>query len=198
MAEHLEDLDELVSYGWRRHMASVIKWRLGRGDEDALRVLLSVGFADMVGYTRMSQHMDAVELGRLVARFESVAANVVLRQGGRVIKTMGDEILFVADTPGEAADIACDLADAMAADPMLPDVRVGVATGEVVSRLGDVFGPTVNLASRLTAIAGPGSVLVDEATARTLSADRSMEVTPGAEQDLPGVGRVRPSGVRRR
>jgi adenylate cyclase len=197
MAEHLEDMDALVSYAWRRHMAAMIKWRLGRGGEDSLRMLVSVGFADMVAYTRLTQQMEALELAGLVARFESVSANVVQRQGGRVVKTVGDEILFVADTAQEAVDIALDLADAMAADPLLPDVRVGVATGEVVSRFGDVYGPTVNLASRLTASAGPGTVLVDAATAAALPADLLMEVTPHGEAELPGVGTVSTSRVRR-
>jgi adenylate cyclase len=197
MAEHLEDMEALVAYGWRRHMAAVIKWRLGRGAEDSLRFRLSVGFADMVAYTRLTQQMEALELAGLVARFESVSANVVQRQGGRVVKNVGDEILFVADTPQEAVDIALDLADAMAADPLLPDVRVGVATGEVISRFGDVYGPTVNLASRLTATAGPGTVLVDAATAAALVDALLMEVTPHGEAELPGVGTVSTSRVRR-
>lgn len=190
MADHLDDLDELVTYAWRRHMASVIDWRLGRIAEDALRFPLSVGFADMVSYTRLSQHMDAVELAQLVGRFEAVSANVVLRQGGRVIKTVGDEILFVGDTPTQAADIALDLAEAMGTDPLLPEVRVGVATGEVVGRLGDVFGPTVNLANRLTRIARPGGVLVDQATADALCPHPGYEVAELGATELPGVGRV--------
>lgn len=197
LADHLEDMDALVSYAWRRHMAAVIKWRLGRGAEDSLRVRLSVGFADMVAYTRLTQQMEALELGALVARFESVSSNVVQRQGGRVIKNVGDEILFVADTAQEAVNIALDLTDAMAADPLLPDVRVGVATGDVVSRFGDVYGPTVNLASRLTAGAGPGTLLVDAATAAGLAADPLMEVTPHGEAELPGLGMVSTSRVRR-
>lgn len=197
MAEHLDDMDALVSYAWRRHMAAVIKWRLGRGAEDSLRTQVSVGFADMVAYTRLTQHMDALELAGLIARFESISASVVQRQGGRVIKTVGDEILFVADTPAEAVNIALDLADATAADPLLPDVRVGVATGAVVSRFGDVFGATVNLASRLTATAGPGTVLVDAATAAGLVGDPLIEVTPHGEAELPGLGVVSASRVRR-
>lgn len=196
LSEHLEDLDRLVAYAGRRHLASVAKWMLSRGNEDALRIPLSVGFADMVSYTTMSQQLDAVGLARLVARFEAVSANVVLRQGGRVIKTVGDEVLFVADTPREAVEIAVDLTDAMAADPVLLDVRVGVATGPVVSRLGDVFGPTVNLANRLTAVAPPGTVLVDGPTIAGMSTD-DLEVTDLGEFELTGVGSVPVSQVKR-
>jgi adenylate cyclase len=197
IAEHLDDLDRMVSYGARRHLAAVLKWMQSRGEADALRFPLSVGFADMVSYTTMSQQMDAVDLAQLVARFEAVSANVVLRQGGRVIKTVGDEVLFVADTPQEALDIAVDLADAMAADPALLDVRVGVATGQVVSRLGDVFGPTVNLAHRLTEMALPGTVLADDATIAALVDRTLLDVTSLGELDLAGVGLVTANQVRR-
>lgn len=196
LAGHLDELDRLVTYGARRHLASVVRWLLSGGNEDALRVPLSVGFADMVSYTTMSQQLDEMELARLVGRFEAVSANVVLRQGGRVIKTVGDEILFVADTSQQAVGIAVDLTDAMAADPVLLDVRVGVATGQVVSRLGDVFGPTVNLANRLTAIAAPGTVVADAATVAAL-ADDSLEVMPLGDVEVPGMGTVTASQVRR-
>ena len=197
LADHLVEIDRLVSYGARRHLASVVKWQLGRGGEDGLQSPLSVGFADMVSYTTMSQQLDAVELARLVARFAAVSATVVLRQGGRVVKTVGDEILFVADTPQEAVGIAIDLTDAMAADPVLLEVRVGIATGPVVSRLGDVFGHTVNLASRLTAFATPGTVAVDLATGAALGGDGLLELIPLGELDLPGIGKVGASQVRR-
>lgn len=198
LSDHLEDLDHLVTYAWRRHLASVTKWRLGRIDEDALRLRLSVGFADMAGYTRLSQQMDVVELARLVGRFEAVSANVVLRQGGRVIKTVGDEILFVGDTPVQTIDIALDLAEAMGTDPLMPDVRVGVATGEVVARMGDVYGPTVNLASRLTKHAKPGSVLLDTTTADALVDEVSMQIEDLGQDVLPDFGPVPIRRVRRR
>lgn len=190
MAEHLDDLDAIVTYAWRRHLAAVTKWRLGRVDEDALRFALTVGFADMAGYTRLSQRMDAVELADLVGRFETVSADVILRQGGRVIKTVGDEVLFVGDTPVQAVDIALDLAAAMGTDDVLPDVRVGLATGEVVGRMGDVFGPTVNLASRLTSLAAPGSVLADPATAAALFGHPMLQVIELDAAELPDFGTV--------
>ena len=197
LSGHLADIDRLVAYGARRHLASVVMWLASRGGPDALALPLSVGFADMVSYTTMSQQLDAFDLARLVARFQAVSANVVLRQGGRVIKTVGDEVLFVADTPQEAIGIAVDLADAMAADPVLLDVRVAVATGEVVSLLGDVFGPTVNLANRLTAFAAPGTVLADGPTAAAVAGDPLLEVTPAGVLDLAGMGSVAASRVRR-
>ncbi|MGQ0624944.1 MAG: adenylate/guanylate cyclase domain-containing protein [Sporichthyaceae bacterium] len=196
MTDHLDDLESLLLYSWRRHLAAGVRWRLGRIDEDASRFTLTVAFADMVAYTRLAQQMDPLELSRLVGRFESVSANIVLRQGGRIIKTVGDEILFVGDTAGQAVAIALDLANAMGSDPLLPDVRVGVATGEVVGRMGDVFGPTVNLASRLTDVARPGSVLVDEATAAVIAGDEAIAAAT-LETDLDGFGPVTAFELRR-
>jgi len=197
MTEHLDDLDHLVLYAWRRHAAAVAEWLMGRVDEDARRFPLTVGFADMVSYTRLSEQLDAPDLARLVARFESVSADVVLRNGGRVVKTVGDEVLFVADTAEQGADIAMQLAETMTADPLLPEVRVGLATGEVISRLGDLFGPTVNVASRLTALASPGTVLVDATSAAVLDRSATFTVLPQRARAVRGLGELTPSQLRR-
>jgi adenylate cyclase len=123
---------------------------------------------------------------------------VVVAGGGRVVKTVGDEILFVATTPTDAAAIALALAETMAAAPDLPDVRVGLATGPVVSRLGDVFGATVNIASRLTAMAQPGTVLVDGPTAAGALDDPSFELDDAAVRAVRGMGLIRVGVLRRR
>ena len=91
-----------------------------------------------------------------------------------MIKNIGDEVLFVADDLTTAADVALVLT-ARGADDQdeFPSVRAGLAYGEVVARLGDVLGPTVNIASRLTSIARPGTVLVDDGAHEPLSGDDS-------------------------
>jgi adenylate cyclase len=96
-------------------------------------------------------------------RFETVASDVVHGGGGRVVKLIGDEVMFAVTGAGAAGDIACMLVDAIAAEPTLPPVRVGIAAGDVLVRYGDVFGPVVNLAARLVAQARPGSVLAPAA-----------------------------------
>lgn len=88
--------------------------------------------------------------------------------GGRLIKTLGDEVLYAADDSGVAAEIALRLIETMANDETMPEVRVGMAFGTVTTRMGDVFGTTVNLASRLTSIAPRDAVLVDGAFAEEL------------------------------
>jgi len=80
------------------------------------------------------------------------------------VKLLGDEAMFVAASPAEAVAIAC----ALVAAPDLPELRIGLATGAVLTRGGDVFGSTVNLAARLVELAVPGQVLADPVTARGL------------------------------
>ena len=128
----------------------------------------------------------------MVQRFESVATGVVTAHGGRVVKTVGDEVFFASRTAAPAAAIALDLIDALAEDSMLPAVRVGVSYGSVVSRLGDLFGTTVNRAARLTPMAHPGSVLVDDFLADALRHHSGFTLTPMRRRRLRGVGTVTP------
>ncbi len=106
-----------------------------------------VGFADLVNFTALVRRVSERQLATLVQRFEQLASDIVTAHGGRVIKTVGDEMLYVSTEPLAAAGIALDLVDAMAEEPMLPQVRVGVSYGPVLSRMGDVFGTTVNRAA---------------------------------------------------
>ena len=99
--------------------------------------------------------------------------------------------------PAAAAAIALDLVEAMGEDDLLPAVRVGMAWGTVVSRLGDVFGVTVNRASRLTAVTPSGLVFVDDEFARRLGTVSGFSTTPQRRRSLRGIGAVTPSELRR-
>lgn len=153
-------VEDVQNYVWRRHIANAAgRMLLIPGGEDGVR--MAVGFADIVGFTRRSRGLSAEELAGLVETFESRTAAMVTEHRGRVIKTIGDEVLFVADDAPEAARLALDLVEAHEEDPDFPEVRVGLAHGDVLARLGDVYGPVVNVASRLTTLARPGRILVD-------------------------------------
>jgi adenylate cyclase len=199
VVELADRLEPLVTYAWRRHLAAAV----GRVVADAQPEVLqqggvrSVGFADLVSFTRLVRTLDERELAALVQRFEALVSDIVAAHGGRVIKTVGDEVLFAAGTPAAAAAIALDIASTMAEDDLLPDVRSGLATGPVVMRLGDVFGTTVNRASRLTGIAQPGTVLVDDTTAAALDAVSGFELEALRRRPVRGLGRVRPWRLRR-
>ena len=196
-AEHLEDFEVMLVQVWRRQLAAVAARVLTAAEHEAPTTRRSVGFADLVSYTRLSQKLEERELASLVERFQRRSADVIAAGGGRLIKTVGDEVLFVADTEVAAATIGLELAEAMAEDPVLPDVRVGIATGPVLMRMGDVFGATVNLASRLTALAAPGTVLVDRDTADALDGVPDIALDVERTRAVRGLGLVRPGTVRR-
>jgi adenylate cyclase len=197
--ERVEDLEALLVYVWRRQLAAIVgRAHAPAPDSAAGTPVRSVGFADLVSFTRLSQKLEERELAALVDRFDSRCADVIAAAGGRLVKTVGDEVLFVADRVEDAALIAMELAETMAEDPVLPDVRVGVATGAVVTRMGDVFGRTVNLASRLTALARPGTVLVDRRTADLLAGSDRFELDQESTRAVRGMGLVRPGVLRRR
>ncbi|MFD6493658.1 adenylate/guanylate cyclase domain-containing protein [Streptomyces sp. NPDC059944] len=166
----LPELEEFLVYVWRRQLAAATgRVVQAADDEEMVDRRLAVGFADLVGFTRLTRRMEEEELGELVEAFETTAADLVAAHGGRLIKTLGDEVLYSADDAGVAAEIALRLIETMANDETMPELRVGIAFGTVTTRMGDVFGTTVNLASRLTSIAPRDAVLVDGALAEELT-----------------------------
>ena len=169
-AEVIPRVEALQAYIWRRHLAAAASRMLEVRSIGTIQAPMAVCFVDIVGYTSQSKSLGQGELVAWLEHFEHVATGLVIDHGGRIIKTIGDEILFVADDPAAAADIALALT-ARGADSNddFPAVRAGLAFGDVVNRLGDVYGPVVNIASRLTSVARPGSVLVDAGAYEALS-----------------------------
>jgi adenylate cyclase len=167
--EVLPRVDELQSWVWRRHLAGAANRMLAAGTPGETAEM-AVVFVDIVGYTSRSRTLSETELAQWLESFESGAAQLAVERGGRIIKNIGDEVLIVADDVAAGADIALELTRRGADDDdEFPQVRAGLAYGDVVNRLGDVFGPVVNVASRLTSVARPGTVLVDEGAYRALS-----------------------------
>lgn len=165
----LPELEEFLVYVWRRQLAAATgRVVQAADDEEMVDRRLAVGFADLVGFTRLTRRLEEEELGELVEAFETTSADLVAAHGGRLIKTLGDEVLYAADDAGTAAEIALRLIETMTHDESMPALRVGIAFGTVTTRMGDVFGTTVNLASRLTSIAPKDAVLVDGAFAEEL------------------------------
>ena len=190
--------EQLVVYAWRRHLAAAVARveALGANDEDLHTVEVTVGFADLVQFTALSNELDEDRIGDMVEIFESRCADVVAAKKGRVIKTLGDSVLFVSESPVDAMDIALSIIDVIGNDKRLPDVKLGIATGAVVMRLGDVFGPPVNMAARLTGVARRNRVITDRDTASLLPTDR-FEWRALPPRPLRGFGVVEPVAVRR-
>lgn len=176
VAEVLPRVEELQSYVWRRHLVSASGRLLAVPDPSAPSAPAAVVFVDIVGYTSQSKQLTEAELVAWLEEFESETTDLVVGAGGRIIKNIGDEVLFVVDDPAAAARIALELVTRGGdADDPYPAVRAGLAYGEVVNRLGDVFGATVNVAARLTSVARPGTVLVDRGAHDALSDDDGEE-----------------------
>ena len=163
-------LETLMVYSWRRQMTHNASRAAALADAgpDARAGEMSVGFADLAGFTRLSRQIPEEDLAILVKQFESVSADVVASHGSRLIKTLGDEVLFAHESPKKVAKIALELHEAHRESSDVPRMRIGLGTGPVLLRMGDVFGTTVNRASRLTAMAKPGSTFVDAATFEAL------------------------------
>ncbi|TDD94170.1 adenylate/guanylate cyclase domain-containing protein [Actinomadura rubrisoli] len=194
--------ERLLLHGWRRQLAATgmraaATTAAASADPAAGVATLAVGFADVVSFTSLSRALDGDALAAFIERFEVTATEAVAEQGGRVVKTLGDEILFVATDPAAAAEIGLRIADRFNEDPDSPKVRVGMAYGEIIQRLGDVFGTPVNLAARLTSTAYPGTVLIDAVLASALPARSRFDVSGLRPRPLQGLGRVRPRLLRR-
>ena len=171
---------KLLEFVWRRQVAAGIQRSMmlrSHGLAPGQSPVIAVGFADMVGFTLLSQHLSDEELAAVVRRFEEISHDIVTSAGGRVVKMIGDEVMFVVDSVAAAARIGLSLADAYADDDLLSDVRVGLACGPVLVRDGDYFGPTVNLAHRIVNIGNPGTVLVSDDFHTAMVAEAPDEFT---------------------
>lgn len=193
----LPELEQVHSFVWRRHLAAYAGRALAAPDEDLKARTEVVGFVDMVGYTRMTRRIDEAELGDVLDRFETVATEAIAEHRGRVVKMIGDEVLFVTDSPVDGAEIALALTERAEADEELPAVRAGLASGRILNRFGDVYGSVVNLASRLTSLARPGTVLVDREFAKSLSGEPAYELRNRRPVSVRGYHRLRPAALRR-
>ncbi len=125
--------------------------------------LVTVAFADLVGFTRLGEAVPPEDLEKLAHRLADLAREVAVPPV-RYVKSIGDEVMLVSSDPAAMLDAVLDLLDATEADEDFPRLRVGLATGMAVSRAGDWFGNAVNLASRVTGASRPGAILVSEST----------------------------------
>ncbi|WP_425954689.1 adenylate/guanylate cyclase domain-containing protein [Xylanimonas sp. McL0601] len=202
---HLADiLAHQLEHAWRRQLAAVTgryatEFAGARGadrDEHKLPLRRAVGFADIVSFTKRTAGLGSEELSDFVQLFETRSRDIVTEAGGRVVKTVGDAVLFIADDVQHGAEVALGLSTANPDGPDIP-VRVGFVWGRVLSRFGDVFGPSVNLASRLTEASQPGEVLVDPATAALLATSPRYALTEQPEAELQGLGSMKPVRLQR-
>ena len=161
--------------------------------------LVACAFADLVGFTRLGEELPPEGIEQLSNRLAEIAREVVVAPV-RLIKTIGDAVMFVSTDTAALLDVMLGLVAATEADDLLPQLRVGVAHGSAVSRAGDWFGSPVNLASRVTSAARPGAVLVSESAREQIGEDDRYRWSFAGSRRLRGVisdvrlYRVRPAG----
>jgi adenylate cyclase len=156
--EHLPMFLDAVNAIFRRHLV-IVAFQRWSTDEEATAVTLerTVGFADLVGSTEVVLERSVAGLAEMVRRFESHIWDLVTRAGGRVVKLIGDEAMFVIEDVSHGCEVALELADS---SPY--PVRVGLAHGPVVGLYGDYYGAIVNLAARLVRAAEASTVVVSQ------------------------------------
>jgi len=209
VAARLEGADDATVAGI---IAETLDWKLlARMNDYALRVQLraaiwrkllspplesgeipslAVGFVDLVGYTAISQELDGKELAALVKRFEAVTYDTVARLGARLVKTIGDEVMFVTEDPEIALRVAHALTERTGSDDVLPRARAGLAFGPALAREGDYYGAVVNLAHRLVEIARPSSSVVSAELAAVLATRDGFSFHRLRPRRIRGIGRV--------
>jgi adenylate cyclase len=180
----------LFDYVLRLQLRDAAWRKLAVDDPLSTQHALAVGFFDLVGYTALSQELEDDELGRLVERFEALTHDTIAQLGGRVVKTIGDEVMFVSELPELAGAIALRLTEQARDDALLPNARCGLAYGQVVAREGDYYGPVVNLAHRLVEVAYPGTVLVSDELHAAIAEDPSFAWGRSKDRKIRDIGRV--------
>jgi adenylate cyclase len=147
----------------------------------------AVAFADLVGFTELGETVDVEELGGLAGRLSKMASEVV-EQPVRVVKQIGDAVMFVSPDAAAAVSTCLDLIARAEDEENFPPLRAGVAFGPAINRWGDWFGSTVNVASRLTGRARPGAVLVSD-TVKERVGDDTFAWSEAGEKKLKGLNK---------
>jgi adenylate cyclase len=174
----------------RRRAGTVRSWldpaRAG-DDAESPTEIVALGFVDLVGSTAWAETIGLRDQSLALTRFESAAWTSAVLAGGRVVKTIGDEVFFAAPTADAACRIGVEVCRAAALDEVLPLARGAVGIGPATPREGDYYGPLVNLLSRLVKTGAPGEVVVTEAVARELSRE-VWSLRPLEPAELRGIG----------
>jgi len=136
--------EQLLWYLFRRQFRAAAWRRLARPAVDGATASTVIGFVDLVRFAAITEQVADDELERMIDRFEEVAHDAITDGGGRIVKMIGDAVMYVADDPVRAVTVALDLVDAYSDDELVPPARAGLAYGTALAREGDYYGPTVN------------------------------------------------------
>ncbi len=182
----LDQLGTHLDLVMRRHVLQAAERtrRAMTSDDQGLQFRYAIGFVDLVGFTELSIGMNPKTLSGFIREFEGRAHDVVTAAGARVVKLIGDEVMFAATDPGAACRAASALMDGFATELTHVVPRGGLAFGSVLVRGGDYYGTIVNLASRVVDEAVPEEVLVTQELAD--NADETCRFEPAGRRRVKG------------
>ena len=180
--ELLPALLDLIGAVFRRHLVLVSYQRWSPDEADsAVTLELTVCFADLVGSTGVIRNATPSALAQLVRAFERRVWDAVTAAGGRVVKLIGDEAMFVFEKPRIAVGVVRQLLQESE-----PPLRIGLDHGPVVALGGDLYGRTVNVAARLVAVAPARTALASDAVPAA-APDAGLEPVSFDVRDFPDV-----------
>jgi len=193
-ADVVRFVEASMIYVWRRHLLAALTRRFSVEDADRS---LAVGFADLSGFSKITKKAGSGQIAEIIDTFEKTVFDVVSTHEGRVVKLIGDEAMFVAESIDAAVAIAVEIIARLAPLEAVPPVHCGLAFGPTTSVGGDAFGSTVNLASRLTDVARPDSIVVPRSDGERFLERDDLDVRQVRRSyDLKGIGRTRVVSIR--
>jgi class 3 adenylate cyclase len=161
-AEFVPRVGAMIDAFHRHHLVSTRMFIESVQRGPSVTVLCGVGFADLSGFTALTQTLTPAELSAMLSEFDATVSDVVHADGGRVVKFLGDAVMWVSPKPERLATAALDLVDHPRAREAGLQVRAGLGYGPILALGGDYYGNAVNLAARLVAAAAPGQILAAE------------------------------------
>lgn len=163
ISTYIPRIGAMIDAVHRHHLTAARTYFEGVLRDTSPSVVCGIGFADLSGFTVLTQMLSPAQLSGLLNEFNATVADVVHADGGRLVKFIGDAVMWVTPAPELLARAALDLVDHPRAREVGLQVRAGLAYGRVLAINGDYFGNPVNLAARLVGVAAPEQVLVDSA-----------------------------------
>jgi len=168
----------LIDAVFRQHIVSARTHFEGVITDASASVTCGIGFADLTGFTTLTQILTPTELLDLLVEFGGTVSDLVHADGGRVVKFIGDEVMWVTSTPELLVKVAMDLVEHSRAREAGLQVRAGLGYGSVLAIGGDYFGNPVNLAARLVEAAAPGQILASNDVRDELAAWQAIPQEP--------------------
>ena len=182
----IPQMSEVMIGLFRQHLVDAARPNVTGVTSGFETITAAVGFVDVVGSTGLALQLPLSDIGTAIGAFEEQAADVVAANNGRVVKFIGDEVMFRVLDPVGACRIALEIVERFSDDAVLPGVRAAIAFGPLLVRDGDYFGPIVNLAARATKLAPPGGVVATEGLRVAVPDAIGMDFEVMAARELKG------------